>query len=489
MTMLRIERAQLPIVASALALCGVAGAIAAVRAPAAPLVAVAIALVFVSLANWRNGVTALLVVLPFSGVPVFMAGPAGLGVRDMAIVLPLYAAFALAMTRQRGALLSPLGIATPALAVFVLVVLGNVAFAPSLVVGVIGTKVWLAYIPMIAIGYHYVSSEADFDRAMRLTALLGLIPAAIALAEWFTAARYPQDGVWANNFGPARHLYGAWYAEVRTSSLSLPIGGHTFVVPRVPSTFTSSTQFYLFAMVAYAAGLSQALRSARPRWIGYALFLALGVIASGQRQAYVAMPLMTVLSVILAGPTRTQLAATAVAGCGFVLALFALGTAPLVVLSAMPDHARVELTHAWRELQSGVSVGLAGHGTGWDTQAALRYGGSASKRYVENWYAKAALELGIAGLAAIVTVLASLQWRLIARLRLIEPSARRGAAPMCALLLIMTATLFKGPVLDLDPLNVYFWLILGMLLSSMRLGRGDDDTPGEQALVRAEMPA
>ena len=35
----------------------------------------------------------------------------------------------------------------------------------------------------------------------------------------------------------------------------------------------------------------------------------------------------------------------------------------------------------------------------------------------------------------------------------------------------MTLTLFKGPVLDLDPLNVYFWLLIGMLLSYLRLGR------------------
>jgi hypothetical protein len=133
-----------------------------------------------------------------------------------------------------------------------------------------------------------------------------------------------------------------------------------------------------------------------------------------------------------------------------------------------------------------VGVGVVGHGTGWDTQAALRYGGSASKRYVENWYAKAALELGIGGLAAIVVAMASLQWRLLARLHRIEPAARRVAAPMCALLLVMMATLFKGPLLDLDPLNVYFWLIIGMLLSATQLSLTDNERPGKQTVATVE---
>lgn len=49
--------------------------------------------------------------------------------------------------------------------------------------------------------------------------------------------------------------------------------------------------------------------------------------------------------------------------------------------------------------------------------------------------------------------------------------ARRAAAPVCVLVLAMTFTLFKGPVLDLDPLNVCFWLLAGMLLSYLQIAR------------------
>jgi hypothetical protein len=485
MTTLRLERSHLAPAVVVLFVCAIAGATIAVRAPAGPLIGIAVALALVSL-DWRYGVTALLVVLPFSGVPVFMAGRAGLAFRDMAIVLPLYAAFALAMTRRPDAVLPRLGIALPALALFAIVVLAHVALSPSLVVGAIGTKVWLAYIPMIAVGYQYVRTRADFDRAMRLTALLGLVPAAIAVAEWFFATRHPQVGVWTNNFGPFRHLYGSWYAEVSTSGVVWPVGGHRFMVPRVPSTFTSSTQYYLFGTVAFAGGLSQALRTGSPRWTLCAFVLAMGVVASGQRQAYLAVPLVAVASLLLARPGRNQIVVFALAGCGSLIVLTALGSAPLTLLSAIPGHAREQVATAWREFQGSLSGGIVGHGTGWDTQAALRYGGSASTRYIENWYAKAVLELGFAGLAAIAVALASLQWRLLTALRGIDATSRRTAAPLCVVLLVMTATLFKGPVLDLDPLNVYFWLLVGMLLAYVRPGGSDSAESRDRSFMRAK---
>ncbi len=481
---LRLDRRQVAPALAALAACAFVGALAGVRAPIAPLIGVAVALAGLSLA-WRRGVLVLLVVLPFSGVPVFMAGESGLAVRDVAIVLPVYAGFALWMTSRRETVLPRVGVALPALALFAVLVVAHVAGAPSLLVGAIGAKVWLAYLPMLAVGYHFVRKAGDFDRAMKLTALIGLVPAAIALAEWFIAARYPQAGVWSNNFGPFRHLYGSWYAQVQANGLALPVGSHTFVVPRVPSTFTSSTQFYLFGMVAYAAGLSKALRTGDWRWGACAAVLALGAIASGQRQAYLAVPALAVASVVLGAPDRARLIKMLLAGAAVVAVLFASASSPLRVVSVLPAHVREAAGTGGGELRGALATGAVGHGTGWDTQAALRYGGSASKRYVENWYGKASLELGVAGLAAIAIALASLQWRLLAGLRRMDGASRRAAAPLCALLALMTATLFKGPVLDLDPMNVYFWLLTGMLLAYIACARRDGDGARAEAAVPA----
>ncbi len=65
--------------------------------------------------------------------------------------------------------------------------------------------------------------------------------------------------------------------------------------------------------------------------------------------------------------------------------------------------------------------------------------------------------------------------------RRIDARSRQLAAPIVALLLVMTAALFKGPYLDLDPLNVYFWLFAGMALAVAA-------RTSDEARVPAEVP-
>jgi O-antigen ligase len=114
-----------------------------------------------------------------------------------------------------------------------------------------------------------------------------------------------------------------------------------------------------------------------------------------------------------------------------------------------------------------------GHGTGWDTNSALRYGDATERRFVENWYAKATLELGVVGVISIIVAFAALGARLAVPLRRCDARARPLAAGVFALLAITAVSLFKGPYIDLDPLNVYFWLFAGMLLGLYRAADRD----------------
>jgi hypothetical protein len=439
--------------------------------------AIAAVLVMLSL-SWRRGVLALLLVLPFSGVPVFMAGESGLALRDAAIILPLYVAFALAITRDATLTMPRLGVATPGLAVFAALVVLHMPVSQSLLVSAIAAKVWLAYIPMLALGYCYVRRIDDFDRVLRITALVGLIPAAIAVGEWYLATRHAimADGHWVNDFGLFRYLYGGSYDEARQSAVVFTTPFHAFIIPRIPSTFTSVTQFYGFALIAFAAGLAQAMRHGGRGWMVCAAVLGVGTIATGARLAYICVPLMVVMAVFLGNPSRGQVVRFGLAGLALLAASMVLAQAPIEVIKVMPAHMLVEMGTATRELRGSGLSRLIGHGTGWDTRAALQYGGGTDARYIENWYAKAALELGALGLVSIVVVLASLSTRLLTSLRRMDPAARRLAAPVTAVLIITIASLFKGPMIDVDPLNVYFWLFAGMLLGVARLSeRGDRD--------------
>jgi hypothetical protein len=180
---------------------------------------------------------------------------------------------------------------------------------------------------------------------------------------------------------------------------------------------------------------------------------------------------MALLSVPLAGDAGRRVLPLAAVGALAVGAVALSGDARHIALE-LPSHAAVTLQTAWREL--GSSFGWLGAGTGYDTNSALRYGGVPEGRYVENWYAKVMLETGVLGLVAITVALAALLGRLALKLRLLAADERALAAPLVVLLFVTAVSLFKGPYIDLDPLNVYFWLFAGMLLGLSRAS-GDGD--------------
>lgn len=469
------------------ATCAAAGGIAATRPALAPLVALAAAAAWLSL-RWRAGVVVMLVVLPFSGVPAFLAGSAGLAARDVLVVLPLYAGFAIEMTRTREPILPRLGVTIPALAAFAALVLLYVPAAPTPAAGAIAVRVWLAYIPMLAIGYTYVRRIADAERIFTLTAIIGLVPAAIAIAECLLAAHSGRFGIFERMY-EASPLDDAGRFVVLTTS-----GGGSIRIPRVPATFTSVSQYYGFAIVAFACALSMLLRRRNAAWLACTAVLGVAAIASGARAAYVMVPALAAVALLADAPRPSRAAALAAASALALAAAVLIGAGPIAIAGAVPGHVAVTLATAASEMRD--AFALTGHGAGWDTNAALRYGGVAERRYIENWYAKAMLETGLPGLIAIVVAFAASAVALVrayARARVGgAAAAHRLAAPQVALLLATMVALFKGPYIDLDPLNVYFWLLLGVTFAVLELpdeAPGGHPRPDEAARPRRERGA
>jgi hypothetical protein len=470
----------------AIALCAAVGATMSIRGAAAPVLIAGAAAALIAL-RWRAGVLLLLVALPFSGVPAFLAGSAGLGLRDLCIVAPLYIAFGVEMTRSRERLLPEVGIALGALAVFTALVLAQTLRAPTMLAGAIGVRVWLAYVPMLAIGYQFVRSEQDFTSILRITALVGLVPAAIALCEYALA-------VTQGDFGPFERVYGAWDLAAAQRFVAFTTDNGRVQIPRVPSTFTGVSQYFAFSLVAYACALAMASRTGSARWSACAVALAVGALASGARASYVAVPAIAVVALLLSGMRARYSMGLAAAVVALLAVVSIVQGSAAQIAAELPSHAVVTMRTALDELRS--SFTILGHGTGWDTNAALRYGGVTDRRYIENWYAKTMLELGIAGLIAIGIVFASTAWRLLRELRALSASGhahamRRTAAPVVALLLVMMALLVKGPYIDLDPLNVYFWLLLGAVFGLFRanaLPSVIDEPTATDAAGRAPTP-
>jgi hypothetical protein len=105
-------------------------------------------------------------------------------------------------------------------------------------------------------------------------------------------------------------------------------------------------------------------------------------------------------------------------------------------------------------------------GTGTDTGAA-RYalGDPNALVGIENFYAKAAYELGVPGLLVVAGLFTAIIIAGVrARAGMKSPVLRCWASTLVTFFVVILLNSFKGWLVDLDPVNVYFWVFCGMLL-------------------------
>ncbi|MEA2370674.1 MAG: hypothetical protein QOH12_1068 [Solirubrobacteraceae bacterium] len=423
--------------------------------------------------DWRRALLGLLLFLPYSGLLIIAAypatGPATL-VKDFLFVIPAYLGFAgTSLIRGSSKPMAgfPLGIVL-VFAVLVVLELLNPTL-PSLVVGLIGTKVWLMYIPMALLGYHLVRTKADLRRVLFLMCLAAVIPLCIGVVE----------GIIINT--PQANIVYGWYGKAAGAVTQdfANVGGATATINRVPSTFSFVAQYYLFTIsmvaIVYAYWRGFLSYSQRTAGIGALLFLLVvfASVVSGARGAIVAVPAMILVMLVLDGVSirlMLWLPVVAVAALSFAAVVFGTSLAPL--LSNVWDHGVAELAvNTVQGFHQAVGQTLVGLGPGVDTVSA-RYGLPTFDPYAlvggslkESWWVKLVLELGLAGLAVGVAMLGTIFVRAIAvHRRLRDPQLRSVSAAIVTLFAFVLVSNFKASYLDLDPTNVYFWLLVGVLL-------------------------
>jgi hypothetical protein len=463
---------------AAVALVSVLIAVVVVRGfivPAFALLAIGAALAL-AIHNWRWAVYGLLLYLPVSGIIVVLTySTTNLAVliKDFVFVIPAYAGFYLA-ARQRGWRVpgAPI-VAIGALAFLVLVE----SFRPSLpnpLVALIGMKVWLFYIPLLFLGYHFIESRDNLQAALGVMTAIAMVPATIGIVEAIAIYGGHADQVYS--------FYGSAAASVTQQFTQQDYLGGGFS-RRIPSTFSFETQYFTFVVSMLA--VVYAWWRLSKHWVrGAAAFSVLLVagFTTGARGAFLMIPFLVVLIVFFEGRLRRgALAMLAVAST--LLATVALfGANPIAVLSRAFEIGLSEtqgnlLTDAKTAFEH-ASLGL---GTGYSTLS-TRYAlvGQIDARYVsEAWWAKVILELGVVGLAAVVILFAQLVGRAYrAHRRMADPGLRAFSAAMIAFLVWNMVYFTKGSYIDVDPINVYFWLFAGMLLRAGHLG-------GEVSVARA----
>lgn len=425
--------------------------------------------VVVGLHRWEWSIYALLTYIPVSGVLIILLYPdntPAVVAKDVFFLYPAYLGFAVwaLRTRTRIAFRAAPVALLAGFSVLVVVQTFN-PDVPNLLTGIIGTKVWISYIPLLFIGYHLISTKAQLERVLKVMALTALVPAVIGIVEAAALA--------AGNFDAVYRFYGdAAYAV--TQRFAEAQGGGGLTLRRVPSTFSFVTQYYAFTIsmiaVTYAYWRLRRVsgRSTRKEpWIWGTLIVA--SLLSGTRGAFLFVPVLIVLLLVLdkRGIRLSKLALPVIAYWIAVVAV--LGTSAGIVLANSVNTGLQELSGTFIDgLLHEIPSSIAGSGSGVNTIAAASalegVDTEALGRGNESWYIKAGIELGIVGFV----LAGALMYRMLRlgttmRARVTDPSLRPVAAAFLAFLIWNAIYGVKGQYMDLDPINVYFWLFAGLL--------------------------
>jgi hypothetical protein len=442
---------------------------------------------YVGMRNWRWSVYALLAYFPVSGIPIIAlypnTGPAAL-IKDFLFVIPAYAGFfgAAVVSRRR---IRFAGFPVISLALFVAIVVAQAfnPFVSSPIAALVGIKVWLFYIPMVLLGFHLIDSREELGRLLALLSLTAAIPALIGIIE--AALVYS---------GQADVVHG-WYGAAASAATQgygqLNVGGAQ--IQRIPSTFSFGAQYLVFVscMVAvtfawwrggFTASESSTVQVAQKGLAALlCLLMTIAAFLSGSRGAFVMVPSILVVAVLLErrrGLGRGVILAAPVIALLVAGAVFGASSTGLV--KSIAGHVSNQFSLVFTGgVHAALQVTTVGLGTGTETNAA-RYilhdpttaftlvGG----RWQESWYVKALVELGVLGLILLVALLCAFLARALRDHRgLMDPGLRSVSAALLALVIIQVIYNLKAQYPDMDPLNVYLWLFMGLIAKVAVLDR------------------
>ena len=433
------------------------------------------------IADWRRGLYGLLLYLPFGSLVTLALFPwqGGVVLKDFFFVIPMYLAFYGRQLLRRDRFQKP-----PRLPGILMIGLGGIVVlqmanpgVENLLMALIGAKVWLFYLPLYVVSFCMISSDREWTFVLRFMAVLTVIPCVVGLAVVVLIGLYGYRET-------MEVIYGLQAPQYTQNFTMFSIGGG--FLPRIPSTFAFVTQYFGFtlAMIVPCSALWRFDSSTIWRRVGgfVLLITVLASFLSGSRAAFVFVPLLLTLILLLergfAGILRaapyllgTLLVALSILRIGFV-GLFE-HISELVV--------RYTGEYAIDAIGNAIVATPIGTGTGTNTGPA-RYAFTDPDLFirVESYYAKAIYELGVLGFLIVLGLFISVileGYR--SHQRISDPRLRACSAALLAFLIIVALNSFKGWQIDLDPINVYFWLFSGFLLKLPYLARHPAEHPAQ----------
>jgi hypothetical protein len=440
---------------------------------------VAIACLALSFKYPRQAIYGLIIYVPFGGTVVYALGGSGiLQLAKDAIYIPALLGVIQFCRRTRQSLIIPPAIKIPLMALLLvcsltmLVVNGGQQLAAEggevpLLIGVLGLKVLIGYVLIIPCIYYLLRDREDVYFLLRLQVVLILICCGLGFIQFLML----KTGICQGTIGEGEDLFKA-SLEARCL-----VGGSLLYSPsqgqiRLPGTFNAPWQWgwFLISSGFFAFGTAFSDRSPIWRLVGLASLAAVGVMAvvSGQRIALALVP-VTILGLLILTGQVANLKRFLPVGIGLALILTVLMAQNPVVVgerwasfqsrwAAAPPHEFIAQQFEWAQQQQ---QGILGRGVGRATNAARIFG---KTELVETYHPKLLYEIGPLGLLATLALYLTLTVVTFRAYRSIkDPNLRGYGASMWVFVLFISIFPYYYP-LDVDPVNVYYWLAAGIVL-------------------------
>jgi hypothetical protein len=420
------------------------------------------------LRDWKLGLLLLVLFLPFAGAIILLTKGSIMAhlAKDLLFVVPIYLSFLIHGVTRRNLQYPPfLTLALLLLAAIVIAQLANPHLA-NLAVGLVGAKVWLFYIPLLLVTAAALTTERDMVVLLRAMVALTPIPCLVGIAQYLGSSTIGHEET-------ITAFYGDAAAGATQGFSAFHYGGQLY---RLPSTFQSVAHYFgyveLSIVPTYAVLRSDPSRVWRRYAVGLMLLLIAAGLLSGARAAFVFIPALLVLILVLDRVLVGAMIWVVAVPTSFLVILNLAGLDPFAVF----EHVNALGQHYAKGLVVDSIVQAAtrftwGIGTGMNTNAARHFiSGDAGLIGFESQYAKAITELGLIGAFALLAVFACIVAAALRSLRAVAQGRwHSAAAALTAFFLLMPIHSLKGWPLDWEPANVYYWMFGAMIFALPRL--------------------
>lgn len=349
-----------------------------------------------------------------------------------------------------------------------------------LLMGILGLKVLLGYVPLVVCAYYLIRHRQDLLFLTRLTLVLVLICCGLGFLQYLLLK--------TGHCAGTGDLSGVDLYKPTLEARCL-VGGSLLYSPqlnqiRLPGTFVAPWQWGWFLIssgfLTFAAAFNDPL--ARWRIVGLTSMASVFVMAvlSGQRIALVLVPATFGLLLVLTGQViyLKRFLPTAV-GLGTLLGVAAMNNPQILHdridslqsrWNASPPHLFV-----YNQFQTAIDaqISLLGRGLGTATNSARALGGTQGTELIETYYPKLIYEIGLVGVLAfllVVTVLTYLTFRAYRSVR--DSRLRSYGASFWVFVLFISYNTYYYP-LDVDPVAVYYWFFAGVILKLPEIERSE----------------